>query len=249
MLLRWSMITYIFELVLIWLLGILLYKKIISKKSFVYIAFILLSLFLGLRGITVGEDTRHYIDVFNCISRISWEKILTSGVNVVYNTVYGVNLTVEIGFTILNKLVSMFTTNPQWVLLICAFITNILVGRFILRTSNNVFTAVYIYMCESMYMQSFNLMRQFLAIAIAIQAYELIKNKRYVLGVGIILLACCFHTSALVMFGLFPIMMVQNQKKAIKYIFVAAVIVVFSVPVMQYITNSFLQKYASNANY
>ncbi len=238
------MIIYIFELLLIWFFGILLYKKIISRKSFVYIIVILLSLILGLRGITVGEDTRHFMDMFNYISHIPWGKILTGGTNVVYNTVYGGDLTVEIGYTILNKLVSMFTTNPQWILLICAFITNILVGRFILRTSNDVFTAVYIYVCESLYMQSFNLMRQFLAIAIAIQAYEMIKNKRYVCGAAIVLLASCFHTSALVMLGLFPIMMFRNQKKAIKYIFAGAVLVVFSVPLMQYITNNFLLKYS-----
>ena len=239
------MVTYILELVLIWLFGVLLYKKAISKKSFIIISVILLSLILGLRGVTVGEDTQSYINIFKYISRIPWVKILTSGISVVYNTTYGFDSTIEVGFAILNKLVSIFTRDPQWILLICAFITNILVGRFILRTSNDVFTAVYIYMCECMYMQTFNAMRQLLAIAIAIQAYELIKNKRYIYGTGIILLACCFHMSALVMFGLFPIMMVKNQRKAMKYIFAGAALVIFSVPLMQYITNRFLQKYTA----
>ena len=182
--------------------------------------------------------------MFNYISHISLSKILTSGTGVVYNTVYGIDFTVEIGFALLNKLISMFTINPQWLLLICALITNILIGRFIIQNTDNVFFALYIYMCESMYMHSFNAMRQFLAIAIAIQAYDLIKNKRYFCGMVIILLACCFHTSALVMFGLFPMMMFRNQKKAIKYMFAGAVLVVFSVPLMQYIIDSFFPNYS-----
>ena len=237
---------YIFELMIIWAFGFLYHEKVIKKEKFVFFTVMLLSLVSGLRGIDVGEDTQFFYNMFNHISQVSWKEIFTSGTSVVYNTLYGVDFAVETGYAILNKTISMFTSNPQWLIVTCAFITNILIGRFILKTSDNVFMAIYIYTCESMYMHSFSLIRQFVAIAIAIQAYELIKQKKYINGLIVILLACSFHTSAIVMLGLFPLMMPKNHVKSIKYVFVVAIISLFSTTFMKNIINSisYLDKYS-----
>lgn len=238
------MYIYIIELVVIWVLGLLLYCKRIKKKNFIIISMLVLTCVLGLRGNSVGEDTSHFIEVFHYISNLSWKDIFSSGFSVIYNTVFGAKLTVEIGYAVFNKLISIFTNNAQWVLIFSAIITNVLIGRFFYKNVSNVFLALYIYMCEAMYMQSFNLMRQFIAIAIALQAYDFLKEKKYFKGILIIFLASTFHTSAITMLCIIPILSIQDIKKVIKYVLITSIIICCSMPFISTIISTIIPKYA-----
>lgn len=56
-----------------------------------------MALVIDLRGNLVGEDTQHYIDIFRMSKNISWKTVFTSGTDVVYDTAWGSEQSVEVG--------------------------------------------------------------------------------------------------------------------------------------------------------
>ena len=239
------MTVYIIEYLLIVFCGILYRSKKINGRIFVIVSFLSMALLLALRANSVGEDTKHFIDIFNYSQHISWDKALLSGVDVTYSVVYSVALKVEFGFVILNKIIGLFTNDGQWFVAIVAFITCFLFGEFILDNSKDVFFSTYVFLCESLFMSSFNLMRQMLALSIAIQAYTLMKKEKTKCAVMVILLASCFHRAVLVWLFLILFMKIKNKKKAIKYAAVGLVLINLLMPVIHKIITIFIPRYAS----
>jgi len=220
------MYVYIFEMLFVLFAGGLLYSKKLSKKAFLIICFFLMSLVLGLRGENVGEDTAHYVEVFEKITNISWKTLLTSGTDVVYETVWNVDRSMEVGYLLLNKIIRIFTDNAQWLLIIVAFITCYFMAKFVYDNCKDVFFPTYIIFCESFYMQSFNLARQALAISIGLQAYTLLKknNKYSIINALItIFIAFLFHKSAIVLLLLIPIWLIKDNRKWLKLILIGSV--------------------------
>ena len=137
------MTIYIIELCTVLLLGVCMQRKYINKKIFVFLSFAIMALVLGLRGNDVGEDTNHFIDIFNYSRNVSWKTVFTSGTDTIYNTVWGIDLSVETGYMLLNKIVGVFTNNGQWLIFIVAVLTCWLIGKFILDNSTSPFLATY----------------------------------------------------------------------------------------------------------
>lgn len=238
------MIIYIIQLFIIIILGILLRTKYINKKIFLTSSFFIMGIILAFRGNNVGEDTNHFLNVFLCVKNISWKTIFTSGIDVVYNTVYNVDLSMEVGYILFNKIISIFTNNGQWILFFSSFIMCLLIAKFIYDNTNNVFISTYIFMCESIYMNSFNLMRQLLALSIGIQCYTFLKKNNYRKSILLILIAFLFHKSAIVLFVLIPLFWIKNNKKAIKYVVFFSVLINFSIPIIYKILYKFIPLYA-----
>lgn len=239
------MTIYIIELCTVLLLGVCMQRKYINKKIFVFLSFAIMALVLGLRGNDVGEDTNHFIDIFNYSRNVSWKTVFTSGTDTIYNTVWGIDLSVETGYMLLNKIVGVFTNNGQWLIFIVAVLTCWLIGKFILDNSTSPFLATYIFMCESLYMQSFNLMRQMLAIAIAIQAYKYIRKENYKKAVTIILIAFLFHKTAALYLILIPMQMIKKPQRAVKYVTLGGVAVSLLLPVIYQLVSRLIPRYAN----
>lgn len=243
------MTVYILELVFVLIMGMLLYCKKISKKNFLTVTFILFALVLGLRGSQVGEDTAHYIDVFEGCNAISWRAVFTSGTEVIYESTGGIDRFMETGYIALNKLIRLFTGNAQWLIFIVACITCYLMAKFIYDNCTDMFFATYIYLCESLYMQSFNLMRQMLALAIGLQAYTVLKKhddlRGYMKAIMYIVVACLFHKSAIVLLALIPLWMIKNMQRALKYVIAGSVAFSFSMPILSRMISIFIPRYSS----
>lgn len=239
------MYVYIIELFLVLMLGIMLQAKKIKKKMFVVLSFTIMALVLGLRGAEVGEDTQHFIDIFHYARGISWGKALTSGFDTVYNTVWGVDLSVETGYLLLNKVIGIFTDNGQWLIFTVAALTCWLFAKFILDNCESVFLPTYIFMCESLYMSAFNLMRQILALAIAIQAYKYIKENKIRKAILIILIAFLIHKTAIIFLILIPFGRINKKQRALKWIFVGSVVLMASMPILNWIVSRLVPRYAA----
>lgn len=241
------MTIYIIELTLVLCLGCLLYCKKISSKTFLILSFFLMALVLGLRGENVGEDTAHYISVFEKVNEISWRTIFTSGIDVVYETVWDIDRSMEIGYIILNKIIQIFTSNAQWLLVIIACTTCYLIGKFIYDNCSRVFMPTYIFLCESLYMQSFNLMRQMLAVAIGLQAYTVLRKgnkKSYINAAIIIFVAFLFHKSAIVLLILIPLWMCKNNRKVMKYTLLGSILTPFAISAISELVIRIIPRYA-----
>lgn len=177
-----------------------------KAKYFVLFSFFLMTIVLGLRGATVGEDTKMYLNIAERVTNISWKEVFSSFPTsqwryISYGGLSGFSERTETVYLAYCKLIMLIFHNAQAVLLITAAITNALFAKFILdniTVKQDAILAVYIYMCDAMFMNSFNTMRQILAISIAVQSIELIKKEKYKKAIACVLLAACFHQSAIV---------------------------------------------------
>lgn len=246
------MLIYIFLLIYILLCGLLLYGRSHQSKQyikiFLFLSFGAMSLVLGLRGASVGEDTQHYLSMFNTAKRITWSTMLRSPHmrTVFYTDQWGYSQTVENGWLALCKIIQIFTGNGQIFLFIVALLTCALFAKFIYDNSNNILYSTIIFMCESMFMFAFNGARQELAIAITTLAYTSFRKQKYKTGIAWIVLASLIHNTALVTLIMLPLFLVtpKNHYKDFKYIIAATSTLPFLVNILSNIISALFPAYA-----
>lgn len=112
----------------------------------------------------------------------------------------------EPGFVFLNRAVAAFTNDPQWLIAVAAVITIALVYRFIVRMSVAPALSVFVFVFAGFYLESFNIVRQWLAVAILLNTIEFAMRRRVVPLVLLTLLAASFHASALVWLVTVPLL-------------------------------------------
>lgn len=189
-----------------------------------FFSFASMAAVLGLRSSSVGEDTQHFLNIFDISKSISWSTIFCGVTETTWSTQWGLEQKIENGYMILNKVLHIFTDNGQWLLIVMAILTCWLVARFIwCNIPEHVFLATQIFLCESLYMNSFNLMRQMLAMSIGINAYSYIKEKKYIKALFIFLISFMFHKSSLVLLIMIPLCLVKNNQKIIKYALIGGI--------------------------
>jgi len=234
---------YILLFSLICIFGYVFLLKCKDKKAFVVCSFFAMSLVLGLRGETVGEDTLHYLEVFDALSDLSWKTILTSGIHVVWDPIW--NQKVELFYAILSKLISCFTGNGHVLIFVVSSLTCLLWGRFIYKNVySHVFVATLFILCDSFFMGAFNAARQLLALAIIVNAYEFLASKEYGKILLISLTAFMVHNSAIVILLLYGLCTIGNRKSGVLLTCAAVVAVVLGFPLIIRIVSVVLPRYS-----
>lgn len=154
----------------------------IQRKVYLTVAFIILFIISGFRGVQVGTDTGAYYNIFN-------------------NVVHGVKtFNQEYGFILFNKFLSLFTDNPQAIILATSFITTLGIVVFVYYNSPNVWLSMFLYVTLYYYFFSFNAVRQFMAISIILIAFIFAKKQKFLPYFFMVLLATSFHTLAILGF-------------------------------------------------
>lgn len=233
------MLIYIIVLILIAIFSLYPMAKMNSQQSkriFLCLSFTIMAFVLGARGNNVGEDTNHYLTFFNQATNVGWDKIFdgTSFRSAYYTNQFGEIDTIENGFIAIAKVVHWFTSDGQIFLFIIAIFTCTLFAKFIYDNSDDAVFSTFIFLCESMFMLAFNGARQILAVAITLQAYTFLKNKKWKSAIMIILCASLIHNVALIGFALFPIMLIKTKKEyklfkyAIIFTFISPFMLIFS---------------------
>lgn len=109
----------------------------------------------------------------------------------------------EPGFPLLATIVSWFTKDGSVFILICSLIT---IGLFLLtayRNEKSYIMITLLFVLEGVWDGTFNGVRQYLAAAILFAGHRLIYDKKLIRWLLVVLLAMCFHVSAIVMATLF----------------------------------------------
>lgn len=224
-------------------LGFIFLNQVKNKKYFLYSSFFLMFLVLALRGRNVGEDTNHYIFVFSIIRNLSWETVLTSLNGVVWDSLWGQS--VEIGYGILNKLIGVFTSEGQVLIAVVAALTCWLFSRFIYRNlPEHVFIATIVILCDSLFMGAFNGIRQMLALAIVVNAYEYTQQKKIKMSLFVLLLGFFVHNSAIAIIPFLLLSQVKNKKAGVRYTIIGVATLLCSVPLLMIIVSRLLPRYA-----
>lgn len=159
-----------------------------GRRTFVVIIFGLLTLLACLRAYTVGVDTLQYYRNYTNIGQ---------NIFLNYTSRY------ERGFYTLCKLLYYLNSNPQTLIFVTSIIIIPIVGIFIYKNSDDTFLSTFLYITLGLFFFNMTGMRQSLALAFCLIAYEFFKNRKIKIYILLILFASLFHTSALV-FLAFP---------------------------------------------
>ena len=207
-------------------------KQAVVMTSF----FIILLAILMLRHKSVGTDISTYIARFKYIARMSFDRIFE-----VFES--------ERGYYVLNKIISIFTKNEQWFLVIMALISVIPVAVLYSKESENALLSISIFIIISNFAMLFSGLRQSVAIAIIVISYYFVKNKKPVWFILFVLLAFTFHKSALIALLLYPFYHMNiTRKKLLFFIPVIGFVFVFNKPIFEFLLQ-FLGEYGEDYQY
>lgn len=121
----------------------------------------------------------------------------------------------EIGFGVLIKVIQLVTLNPQFLFLIVAIIINILIMIFIRKHTEFFELGYFLFIALYFYYSSFNILRQWIAIAIFLYAIRYIYNKNFKKYLLCIFIACTFHKTAIITIPMYFILNMKLNKKNI----------------------------------
>lgn len=136
--------------------------------------------------------------------------------------------------------------DAQWVLITSALITSVLVAKFIkenVKERKDIYFATFVYLTGSIYMTSFNLMRQMLAMSIALQAVKHIRDGKIMKPVFYIILATLLHQSAILCLVFIPLYRLKNKKKWLKYVVISAIFIATSLQVLANVIGTIWPRY------
>lgn len=209
---------------LIALFGLMLYggcanhnltKK--RKKRYIVFSFACLTIISMLRSYNVGRDLQaHYYKTFLRVVNMDWNNLFTLGY--------------ENGYLVFYKIISMFTSDGQWMIAIHALIVIGITGWFIYRNSENVVMSTFLFITTNTWFMYMTMMRQAMAVSFVLVALEIWKRKdwrikRFVLYVLVVILAMQFHSSAFIAF-IIPIFDYLPFKR--KHILISTIVMIAS---------------------
>ncbi len=162
--------------------------------------FSLLGLLSALRGVSVGNDTAQFSWAYRTIGHMDW-----SDAN---------RLRYEYGFYYLCKFLNLFSSDPQWLLVISSILIFFSVGLFIYRFSPDVMLSTFLFIALGTYSMNLNLLRQSMAIAVLLFALPFLfqKTKKFI---GVVLASSLFHKTALIWLIFLSVRRIRYSKQMI----------------------------------
>ena len=182
--------------VVVWLLGMVPAKYGLRQnnyKNYLLLAGLVIILITGLRSPNTGStDNMAYARMFDTLSNYSR-----------FKDYYDLRLAQkdflvsETGFYLSVWLMTRVFSNHQMIFVVTMTFTTVAVCRFIHRNSDDPPTSLLIYVCLGLLTFTMNGMRQGLAMAVCLYAYEYVKKRKLIPFVLVVLLAMQFHKSAI----------------------------------------------------
>ncbi len=197
-----------------------------QKVLFVSITALLLILIIGLRSGKNGLDLYNslgtgYFYYYEKINEDSvWEILRNFGKRKYANF--------EIGFTLFCKFLGTICDNQQILLLGCAVLSIAPVAYFICRNSKNTWLSIVIYLAMPFFgPANFSAIRQGIAIGLVMLSYEYIKERKPIFFLLTVLLACTFHSTAIVAIVAYPVYHFRLDRRSALYGGVGVLLLVF----------------------
>lgn len=130
----------------------------------------------------------------------------------------------EPGISVLCKICSMIYDNSATLFFVCSLITIGLYMNNIKKYSTSYMFSVMMFIFCGTWAGSFGAIRQYLAAAILFAGHRYMYNRKFLKWLFIVLLAFCFHRTAIVML---PVYFIANKKINFKTIFILVIAVIF----------------------
>lgn len=181
-------------------------------KFFALITTIILILVAGLRY-KVGADYNNYIYTYEA-RKITWMTFVKS-----FD---------EPGIAILCKICSMIYDNSATMFFACSLITIGLYMHNIKKYSNSYIFSVIMFILCGTWAGSFGAIRQYLAAAILFAGHRYMYDRKFTKWLLVVLLAFCFHRTAIVMLPVYFIADKKINLKSIVLLIIAVLVIRYS---------------------
>lgn len=195
------------------LYGLIVKRKLTEdkyKKRYLVLCFFQMLLIQGLRSTEVGTDTIMYTEVYN---------------NYLHSEYYAFCFThFESGFQLLYNFLHRVSADEQGLLITISAITMVGFGYFIYKNSKDVLMSTFLFACM-FYPNSFNVSRQYLALSLSINSYELIREKKYIKAALLVAVAFSIHQTSILMLVPFFIRWLKNWKAVRNILLILSAIV------------------------
>ena len=177
--------------------------------------FMIIFLFmLAFRGLYCGIDTVQYLRLFN--------KYTTTSIGFLFE-----DNSHEFGYKILNKFTGILGGDFQSLIIITSLICVIPIWYFYKKESENFLLTIVLFMSVSPFVMFFSGIRQAMAMAIGVFSWYAAKHKKLIWFIAVVLLAIQFHTSAFVLFVIYPLYHAKITKKWLWFVIPCMLVVYY----------------------
>lgn len=198
-----------------------------DNRKLLFCTFVWLSLCCGLRNKFLGNDTSNYISFFYDIKH------------------FGIFYGSDIGFSFPSYILMLIFDNPYILLLIYSFVTHYFIIYRLWQLKKEASFAIMILIFSVIYYPyCFNIVRQFIAIALIFWATKYLEKKNYKKFILFNFIAITFHTTAIIGFlylffenGIIKIIK-KYKDKVIMFLFllILSIITIFSSNLTKYLS-------------
>ncbi len=173
-----------------------------NRKTYVIVISVVLIAISGLRDITVGIDTLNYYNEFNIIKNMQFEEIFQY-----YDKDYG--------YRIFQFVFTRYSDSFQLFLIVVAIINITSFSVIVYKYSKNPSLSYLLFVGFGFYSFGLSAIRQSLAIAISLQAFSYIINKKPIKFLAAVGLASTFHFTALIFMPIYLSNFFKINKKSL----------------------------------
>lgn len=224
------MTIYILNILLILFWALICFGNENTKmpKIFLMITGIQLFAISGLRGSSVGTDTFSYLQIYNNF--------------LLFDTINYTRL--EPGYKFLMVIASFISENPQLILIFTTFIIIFFIFIGIYHTSSSIWLSVFLFIALYYFYNSFNGIRQYIAIAFVFYGYQFLLKKQFKKYLICILIAVSFHTTALITLPLYFLGKMKLTLSTLVVLIFSIILVSLSLDKIIQIVTQYVPKYA-----
>lgn len=163
----------------------------------------MLTILVMFRHKYIGNDTANYIHYFGLFSRMDWS---FTGPD-----------SLEIGYMVINKLISLIYNDPHFFLAVIGFAVSAMLYPTYRRLCVDPALTITLFCTMTTFAMLFSGIRQMLAVGIGVIAYEFARKKWLIPFIIAIVVATTIHSSAFVLAFIYPLYHVRITKKIFYY--------------------------------
>lgn len=138
-------------------------------------------------------------------------------------------------------IIANYLQYPPTAFILFSIFTYIVVFHALIKYTKNPLVAIVVYI-SFFYLNSLGVIRQGLAVAIIIEAIHFLLEKKYIKYIALVMIACLFHSSAIITILFVLIFKIVNKKTIIPFIVISFVFISLSFKI---ITDKLLPFYSS----
>ena len=202
-----------------------------TQTASINVFMLMLLLLLAFRGVQCGIDTKQYLNLYNIYSSSNFKSLL-------------INYEHEFGYKFLNKIIGIVADDFQILLIVTAIICICPLWYFYKKESENQLLTVSLFLSVAPFIMYFSGIRQSIAMGLGIPAWYAAKNKKLITFILIVILALQFHSSAFILFAIYPLYYAKITKKWLWFVVPGILgVFIYRVPIFMFLLRFLWEDY------